>query len=115
MENLKRKYWLLLIAICIYSCNSVLSKLASAYPLFSGGFILFYGTSIVTLGVYAILWQQVLKHIELSVAYAAKPIATILTMIWAVLLFNEQVTWNMVLGTAIILLGIWVVTGNDGD
>lgn len=65
--------------------------------------------------VYAVLWQKILKRFELSVAYANRPIVTILDMLWGVLVFHEQVTWNMVIGTIIIAFGIWIVVTGEGE
>ena len=53
----------------IYSLANIFAKLASGRQFLSLYFVLFYGLEIVVLGVYAILWQQVIKKIDLSVAY----------------------------------------------
>ena len=108
------KYGLLFFTIALYSCTSICSKLASNYSMLSLEFILFYGLEIVVLMMYAVLWQQVLKRFELSEAYTFKPLSTILAFVWAVLIFEEQVTWNMLVGAGIILTGIWVVNGEHG-
>lgn len=118
MQNQKVKsvsaFGYLAIALVIYSCSPIFSKLASGHPMLSARFVLFYGMSIAVLGAYAVIWQQVLKQFELSVAYAAKPVSTILAMLWGVLLFHEQMTWNMVLGMLVILAGIWIVVTEHG-
>ena len=120
MENVEKKkssfanYLLLYFALLVYSCCSIFNKISAGYELLSWGFIIFYGLGIVVLGVYAIFWQMVLKRFELSVAYANKPITTLLSMIWGVVLFQESVSWNMILGAAIILIGIRVVVTEHG-
>lgn len=106
-------YILLYVAFIIFSCTSFFGKLASQYSFLSIEFIIFYGMELVVLFVYALLWQKVLKRFELSVAYANRPVVTLLGMLWGVLLFNETVTWNMVLGALLIVLGIWMVVTND--
>ena len=103
-------YFLLYFAICFYSLSSVCSKFASGYPLLSWPFLLFYGGSILVLCVYAVLWQLVLKRFPLSTAYASKSVSTLLSMLWGVALFHEVISWNMIVGAAIILLGIRQVT-----
>ena len=103
------RYFLLFFSVAIYSCCSLCNKFASQYDLLSWNFIFLYGCSIMILAVYAVLWQQVLKHFELSVAYAAKPFSTLLSMVWGVVLFQETVTWNMLLGAVIIMIGMQVV------
>lgn len=108
------KYLLLFFAIGIYSCCSLCNKLANHYEPLTWGFLLFYGCSIMILGIYAVLWQMVLKRFELSVAYSAKPLSTLLSMVWGVTLFHESVTWNMVIGAVIILIGMRVVMSDHG-
>ena len=109
-----KNYCLLYFAIAIYSCCSICNKLSSGYPILSFQFIFFYGMSIAILGIYAVLWQIVLKKFDLSVAYANKPLTTLLSMIWGVVLFHEPVSWNMVLGAVVILIGIRVVVSEHG-
>lgn len=107
-------YILLGVSILIFSCSSLCSKLASGHPLLSWEFILFYGMSILALGVYAVLWQMVLKRLPLSVAYSGKPISMLLSMTYGVVLFGEALTWNMILGAVMILCGIRVVMTEHG-
>ena len=61
---------------------------------------------MIVLGVYAILWQQILKRLPLSVAYANRTVTVLFGMIWGALLFEEAITWNMILGAAIIMCGV---------
>lgn len=113
-KNSFSKYFLLYFAVVIYSCNAICSKVASGYTFLSWNFIFFYGLSIVLLLVYAIIWQQVLKQLELSIAYAAKPVSTILTMAWGIVLFHEKISWNTLLGAVIILIGIRMAVTEHG-
>lgn len=113
-KNSLSDYLFLFFAIGIYSCCSLCNKFATGYDVLSWGFIFFYGCSIMILGIYAVLWQLVLKRFELSVAYSAKPLSTLLSMVWGVALFHETVTWNMVLGAAIILFGMRMVMSDHG-
>ena len=63
--------------------------------------------------VYAILWQQVIKRIELSTAYMFKGTTIIFTMLFAYWLFGEQITWNNILGAVIIIIGIVLFARGD--
>ncbi len=108
-------YTLLAVAVFIFSCSSLCSKMASGYPIFTWEFVLFYGGSILVLMIYAVLWQMVLKRFPLSTAYASKPVTTLLSMIWGVVLFHEPVSWNMILGAAIILCGIRLAVTDHGE
>ena len=113
-NGLISQYALILFALLFYSASSLCIKFASGYPTLSVGFVLCYGTAILILVIYAVLWQAVLKRVELSRAYAMKPLTMVISMFWGLVLFQEQITWNMVLGVAIILVGIrMAVSSND--
>ncbi|RKJ47516.1 transporter [bacterium 1XD42-1] len=101
-----KNYLLLYTAFFLFSITSVMNKLASGNGFFSLNFFFFYGLGLFILFLYAILWQKVLMQFDLAVAYANRPIVTLLGVIWGVLLFHEPLKWNMVLGAAIILVGI---------
>ena len=107
--NTITNYIFLYIVFAVVSTCSIFNKLAAGHPMLSVKFLFFYGMNLFVLAVYAFLWQRVLKRFELSVAYANRPVVTLLEMLWGVLLFNEKMTWNMALGAVIIAAGIWVV------
>ena len=67
---------------------------------------------ILILGIYAIIWQQVLKRFELSFAMSNKGIAVLFSMIWSVLIFHEKITVNNVIGLVIIIAGIGLVSAD---
>lgn len=82
----------------------------------SAKFIMLYGILLAILVVYALLWQKVLKKMKLVTAYANKSITIIWGLIWGVLLFNETVTINKILGILVIILGVYfVVTGEEDN
>ena len=56
----------------IYIINSVVLNLHQAKNLCHFKFILYYGIEMMILGVYAIIWQQLMKKFDISVAYANK-------------------------------------------
>ena len=100
---------LLQISFLIYSCSSIVAKIASGNEVMSFKFILFYGLEVVILGVYAILWQQVIKKFELSVAYANKAVTLLWALLWSVLIFHEKLKWNHIVGVVIVIVGIVVL------
>ena len=100
------KYGLLLICFMIYASTGIFTKYASLYPFLSWQYILSFLGAIGIMGIYAVLWQQVLKYIELSVAYTFKGTALIFTMLLAYWLFGEPITTNNIIGAAIIIFGI---------
>jgi drug/metabolite transporter (DMT)-like permease len=83
--------------------------------MFSGGFILYYGGSLLILAVYAVLWQQILKKFPLTTAYSNRPLATILGMLWGAIFFHENITINQVAGAVVIILGIRMAVRADGQ
>ena len=93
----------------IYSFSGVFLKIASFNNFLSLKYCFFFGLAVFVLGIYAILWQQVLKKIELSVAMAHKPFVLVLGIALACLLFKEQLTIKLVLGCLLILIGITIV------
>ena len=93
----------------MYTLSGVLSKYAAGQPFLSWRFILLYGGEIGVLGVYALLWQQVIKRIDLSVAYANRAVALLWSMLWAVLFFHEKVTLKNVAGVLIVIVGTIIV------
>ena len=93
----------------IYSINSIVAKLASGQESFSMAFILLYGLEVAILGIYALLWQQIIKKFELSVAYANKAVVLIWAMIWGALLFEELITLPKMAGILLVILGIIIL------
>jgi len=112
-NKIMKNYILLYIGIFIYSLCNVMNKLASGYSFLSWKFCLFYGLGVLFLVVYAMLWQEILKHLLLTTAYANRSLVMILTMLWGGLLFHEQITLNMILGAVIILFGVNLVVKAD--
>ena len=68
---------------------------------------------IVILGVYALLWQQIIKRFDLSVAYANRSIALLWSMLWAVVFFHETVTIQNAIGAAVVIAGTIVVNTDE--
>ncbi len=114
MKNNIKWFVILHIIILIFSLNSICSKMAAQYDFLSPHWIVFYGLVIVLLGFYAIAWQQVLKHLPLITSYASKAVTTIWGLIWGYFIFREEITWQKILGAAVIILGVYlVVTGDE--
>lgn len=106
--------FILHMLLIFYSFSGVLSKLASKEAFLSPMFILIYAGEIFVLFVYAIVWQQILKHIPLTVAFCNKSVSMIWSMLWGVILFQETITVTMLIGAAIVLVGVFlVVTANE--
>jgi len=102
-------YVLIQGAVALYSLSGVFSKLASAHLFMSMPFILLYALEIGCLGVYAILWQQIVKRHELSVAYVNRSLSLLWSMLWSVLFFKEKITVKNMIGAVIIITGVILV------
>ncbi len=99
---------LLQIALFIFSFGAVCSKMAGRQEFLSIPFFAFYGALFLTLFVYAILWQQILKRISLVVAYACKGIGIFYGILWGVLFFKEVINWKMIAGAVLVLIGVYI-------
>ena len=99
--------------ILIYTLSTVAAKFASGEEFLSFNFILFYGIEIFILGIYAILWQQIIKKFEISVAYANRAMALLWSIVWALVFFNEKITIYNVIGVVIVIIGTIIVNSDD--
>ena len=95
--------------VIVYTLSSVVAKLATGEEIFSFSFFLFYGLEIAILGVYAILWQQMIKRFDLSVAYANRAMAVLWSAVWAVVLFREELGIKQIIGIAFVVLGTVII------
>lgn len=94
----------LLLVFLIYSSANIFMKFSSAA---NGMAMLAYlGCAIGILGIYACLWQQVLKHIPLTTAFMFKSVTVIYGMLFAHVLFKEDLTINNMAGASLIVTGI---------
>lgn len=106
-------YVFLHASILIYSFGSIFSKLASREKFLSFEYISLYGSALVILFFFALIWQQVLKRMTLSTAVVNKSIIVVWGIIWGYLFFNEIITLQKLLGTVIILIGLTIVVNSD--
>ena len=96
-------------AVVIYTMATVVSKYASGQAFMSVKFLMLYSLEIFILAVYAILWQQAIKEIPISVAYANRAISLLWSLFWAVLFFGENISIQNLLGVFIVILGTVVI------
>ena len=112
-----RDFAILQLVVLIYTSSTVISKIAAQSAESGKGwtFLLLYGAEIGVLGIYALCWQQVIKHLPLTTAYANKAV----TVVWGILLglavFGEAVTLRQVIGAAIIICGIVLFVRADNE
>lgn len=106
------KYILLYCCFFIYSVSAICAKLAAGQET-AVWMLFFIGLEVLCLGGYALIWQQVLKKFTLFTAMANKGIVVIFNLAWSAMLFREMVTIYNIIGAAVIIGGIWMVS-SDG-
>lgn len=98
----------------IVALGTAANKAASAYPVLSWNWILFYGLNIASLGIYALLWQQVLKRVPLTTAFCNKAVTIVWGMLFSRFFFGESIVWKQLLGAVIVMAGVVLVV-SDGE
>ena len=104
--NSGNKHLALIGVNLIYACTSICTKMASRYEPLSRLYLLWIAGAIGVMGVYALLWQQVIARMPLSTAYMFKGTSLIFVLLISALLFGEAITLKNVIGSTIIIVGI---------
>ena len=101
------KRYLALIGVnIIYASTFIFTKMASQQEPMSFPYLLWIAGAVGVMGVYAMLWQQVISRMSLSTAYMFKGTSLIFVLLISALLFGEAITLNNVIGAVIIIIGI---------
>lgn len=98
----------------IYSISGICGKMASGQPLLSVKFCFWYAWIILLLAFYAVAWQQIIKYMPLTVAFANKAVTIVWGLLWGVCFFHESVTVGKVLGAILVMAGIILYAKTDG-
>ena len=99
-------YLLLHLLLMMFSVMGIFSKLAAGQAFMSFKFILYYGLMLAILAIYAFAWQQVIKRLPLTTAFANKAVTVVWGMVWGVVAFKEHISLNKVIGSIVIIGGI---------
>ena len=92
------KYIALIGTFFIYTSSGVFSKLASQREFLSPGYIVFLGCTVGVLGIYAVLWQQIIKRMDVSLAYMFKGTGVVFGLLLAHYVFGEAITTTNIVG-----------------
>ena len=114
----KADKWVFLVLhllMLLYACASAMQKLAARYEFMSVGFLLCYAGAAAFLGLYAIGWQQVIKRLPLSVAFANKAVTYVWMMVIGALFFRESITPRQIIGCAILIAGVLLFVRADRE
>ncbi len=101
-----QRYLSLIGVNLVYACTSIFTKMASRQDELSWTYLLWIAGAMGVMGLYAILWQQVIKRMEISTAYMFKGTSLIFGLLFACLLFGEQISLFNIIGATIIITGI---------
>lgn len=107
--------FLLHIMLMIYSMSGICSKMAAKETFLSLGFCFYYAIIILLLGLYAIGWQQIIKRLPLTTAFANKAVTVVWGIIWGAVFFHEAITVNKVIGATMVITGVVFYAKADGE
>lgn len=103
------------IMLMIYSLGGIFSKLAGKENFLSFKFCLYYAVIIGLLGFYAIGWQQIIKKLPLTTAFANKAVTVVWGIVWGCVFFNEKITIGKIIGASMVVLGVVIYAKSDGE
>ena len=112
------------VLLMFFSLGGIFSKLASKQSFLSLEFILCYGALLFIMFVYAIGWQQIIKRLPLTMAYANRAVTIVWGIIWGLLFFNEKLNVGKIIGAVIVIAGVLLyvteseereLTGHDNN
>ena len=110
-------------AVIVFTLSSVCSKMAGM----NTGSVTLFGRTINALSfkgymwmaaevfclfLYAIIWQQIIKHFELSVVYANRAFAIFWSFLWSIMIFGEKVRPANIAGILLVFSGIMVINSD---
>lgn len=101
-----KQYIPLHLLLMVYSLSGVFLKNASNASFFSPSFFLNYAAVILVLGIYAIGWQQVIKRMPLTSAYANRAVSVIWAAVWGFVFFKETIQPVQFIGIFLVMIGI---------
>ena len=67
------------------------------------------------LAFYAVGWQQIIKRLPLTTAFANKAVTVVWGMVWGLLFFHESITIGKVIGAVLVIIGVVVYSYADRE
>lgn len=103
----KLSLYLALIGVnLVYASVCIFTKSAAGCTFMSWPYILWMAGAVGVLGVYAVLWQQIIRRLDIGVAYMFKGTSLIFTLLISALMWGEHITMANLIGAAVIITGI---------
>lgn len=103
------------VLLMVYSMSGICSKKAASESFLSVQFCLFYGGVIFLLMIYAVGWQQIIKRLPLTTAFANKAVTVVWGIVWGILFFHESLTVTKVIGAIFVVSGIALYAKSDEE
>lgn len=100
------KYGLLIGVNAIYASLSICTKSASQQDFLSLPYFLWIGGAVGIMGIYAILWQQIIQRMEIAMAYMFKGTSIVFVLLLSAMMYNEPISIKNIVGALIIIVGI---------
>ena len=97
---------LLIVAFLIYSMTGIFTKMSSMQEMLSIPYIQYFALVILSMAIYAVLWQIILKRVELTQAYLFKSLTVVFSLFFAWSIFHEVITLKNLIGCGFIVAGI---------
>ncbi len=110
-----KTYVILHLLFAVASVSAMCGKFASGYEFLSLKYCLFMCGMIGCLGIYALGWQQIIKHMPLAKAYVNKAATVVWGMIWSLLIFKEHLTVGKIVGAAVVIAGVVLFALSDPE
>ncbi|MBR3696983.1 MAG: EamA family transporter [Clostridia bacterium] len=109
----------LIFAIFIYMIYPISSVFMKYATIVNQNFykLVLFSLSIITLVLFSLLYQKLLKNIDLVKSYIFKSTTIIWTMVYGCFIFKEKLKINHVFGIIIIIIGIilCIYNKNEGE
>lgn len=106
-------YILLVLAVAIYACTGAFTRFASMSPFLSWQYILCVIGAVGVIGIYAIIWQQLIQRMDISLAYMFKGLGVVFALLICHYVFDEVITMKNIVGAVIIIAGITLFAWSD--
>lgn len=101
------------LVVAIYSLSGFFTKQASLCEFLSLNYFANLCGVVMTLAVYAVLWQIILKRVPLSKAYMFRSLGVIYGIAIAAFFFKEEITKTNLWGSVIVLLGLLILLSDS--
>lgn len=101
-----KKILLIILVFLIYSLSMVFLKLTSQEEFMGINYMFFFACVIITMLLYAILWQKVLTYMPLNKLFLCKSSTILIILAVSSFIFDEKINLNNILGSILILSGL---------